>query len=247
MTVVKGSKVRHWKVVEDRPRIIIWTAVVLLVVFVVSLQVALWYGYKRGMTGQARALKDLAAVRLELDAARAEETSMRQNFESVRLGAVVDQQALEDVRQQMLTLKSEIAELEEENQFYRNLMAPAGNATGLNIGTVEITETDRERRYRFKIVMQQLSTDHDMLKGTLQANIIGQQDGEVKVIPLADLSKDVASTNIKLRFKYFQNIEGDLVLPVGFEPERVELEARSVGKKAATVEKRFGWLVRERD
>lgn len=247
MTVVKGTKARHWKVVESKPRVYIWGAVAALVVFVLGLQGAYWFGFKQGMAGQERALRDLAAVRLELDAARAEEVTMRRTFESVRLGAEVDQQALEDVRQQLLELKSEIAEAEEENQFYRNLMAPAGNASGLNIGTVELEETELKRRYRFKIVMQQLSTDHELLKGTLKVNIIGQQNDELRVIPLADLSKDIPSANIKLRFKYFQNVEGEMVLPEGFTPERIELEARATGKKAATVEKRFGWLVRARD
>lgn len=243
MVAVKGTKVRHYKVVEYRPRLRVWLAMGLLAVFVAGVQGAFWVGFQRGMAGQELAHKDLSAVRLELDAARASELKLRQDYEAARLGAEVDQQALESVRQELLEQKTQMAELEEENQFYRNLMAPSGNARGLNIGTLELSETETPRHFRFKIVMQQLATDHTVLKGTLNVNIVGRENGEIRVVPLSDLSKDVPSANIKLRYKYFQNIEGVLVLPDVFEPERIELVARSSGKKSTTVEKRFGWLV----
>lgn len=247
MAVVKGSKPRHWRVVQYRPRLRLWLSFGLFVVVITGVQLAYWFGFKNGMAGQERALKDLSAIRTELDSARAADAGLRQALENARLGAEVDQKSLEEVRLQVLELRSNIAELDEENQFYRNLMAPAGNARGLNFGTVELAETDKNRHYRFKIVMQQLATNHELLNGTLNVNIIGRRDGEVTVLPLAELSSDVPSANIKLRFKYFQNIEGELILPLNFEPERIEMEARSTGKDTATVEKRFGWLVRSND
>jgi len=36
-----------------------------------------------------------------------------------------------------------------------------------------------------------------------------------------------------------------LELPVGFEPERIELTAKSTGRAGVAVEKKFGWLVQE--
>lgn len=77
-------------------------------------------------------------------------------------------------------------------------------------------------------------------------NLVGRQAGERVVLPLKDVSNDIEATNIKLGFKYFQNIEGDLVLPDGFEPERIELEARSSQPSVTKIEKRYGWLVQER-
>lgn len=247
MTVVKGTKPRHWRVVEYRPRLRWFLGLLVVAALLVTAQVAFWFGYKQGMAGQEQGLQDLRAVRKELDDARAEASRLRQEYENMRIGAEVDQRSLEEVRVQVVDLKSNITELEEENQFYRNLMSPSGDNKGLNFGVVELTETDRDRHFRYKIVMQQLATTHDVLNGTLQINIVGRRDGELAVLPLSELSTDVAAANIKLRFKYFQNIEGEMVLPINFDPERIELEARSTGKNAKTIEKRFGWLVRERD
>lgn len=245
MTTVKGSREYQWRVVKYRPGLRIGAVLGVTAFVVTSVLVAYWGGQHRAAEGHERALSDLTAVRTKLDSSRAEEQRLRREIENAKLGTEVDRQSLESVRQELLQLKSDLASLEEENQFYRNLMAPAGNQRGLNFGTVELSDTDQVRTYHYKVVMQQLATQHELLNGTLSFNIVGRQDGEVRVLSLHEASEDVGSANIKLRFKYFQNIEGRLVLPDGFEPERIELEARSTGKNATTINKRFGWLVRE--
>jgi hypothetical protein len=243
MAAVKGSKEYQWSVVKTRPharaRLIVWLAVAVCLVVVG----AYWLGQKQAMSGYGRAQRDLTAVRAELEEVRKGELLLRQQKENATLGAEVDRKSLEEVRQQVIDLKAQIAGLDEENQFYRNLMAPAGNQRGLNFGPVEIVHTDRPRTFRYKVVMQQLAAQPELLTGTLNFNLVGRQEGAVKVLTLSELSSGVEGANIKLRFKYFQSIEGELVLPEGFEPERIELEARSSGSDAAVIEKRFTWLV----
>lgn len=244
MAVVKGSKEYQWSVVKIRPRA--RAQMILGLIAAISLAVvgAYWLGQKQAMSGYGRAQRDLAAVRAELEEVRKGEMQLRQQKENAALGAEVDRKSLEEVRQQVIDLKAQIAGLEEENQFYRNLMSPDGNQRGLNFGPVEIVHTDRPRTFRYKVVMQQLAAQHELLTGTLNFNVVGRQDGVVKVLALSDLSSGIDGANVKLRFKYFQNIEGELVLPEGFEPERIELEARSNGSNATVIEKRFAWLVR---
>ena len=49
--------------------------------------------------------------------------------------------------------------------------------------------------------------------------------------------------DIRLQFRYFQNIEGELIVPENFEPESVQIVAESEGQNAKTVRKSFVWLV----
>lgn len=245
MAVVKGTKAHHLKVVRDRPVMRLLVIAAVCIICVTAIRAAYWYGHKQGMSRQERSFDKIVSIRTELENASSAENELRQALENAKLGAEVDRKALEDVRVEMLELKSQLASLDEENQFYRNLMAPAGNQRGLTFGAMEIAATERPRTYRYKVVMQQLATNHEVLNGTLSFNIIGRQEGVLSVLALRDVSRDVDSLNIKLRFKYFQNIEGELVLPEGYEPERIELEARSTGSQSTTIDKRFGWLVQE--
>jgi len=242
MTVVKGSKEYQWAVVKVRPYARLWQAVILATLVLVAVVGAYFIGQHGVQNGYSRAQRDLAAVRAQLEEVRKTEQQLRQQQENAKLGAEVDRKSLEDVRQEVIELKATVAALEEENQFYRNLMAPEGDKRGLRFGPVEIAQTDRTRTYRYKVIVQHVATQQDVITGTLSFNVVGRQDGVVKVLPLKELSSSVDTTNIKLRFKYFQNIEGELVLPEGFEPERVELEARTAGSNSTVIEKRFAWL-----
>lgn len=241
MATVKGSKEYQWSVVKARPYSRLWQLLLLSALVAGSVVGAYKLGQHGALNGYSRAQRDLAAVRAELEAVRKAENQLRQQRENAYLGAEVDRKSLEDVRQEVVDLKAALAALEEENQFYRNLMAPDGDKRGLNFGPVEIAQTDRPRTFRYKVVVQQLAAEQEMA-GTLNFNVVGLQDGAVKVLALKELSSTINSNSIKLRFKYFQSIEGELVLPEGFEPERVELEARAGGGNPNVIEKRFAWL-----
>lgn len=241
MTIVKGSKVYEWSVVKSRPYTRIWQAGVLSTLVAAAVIGAFVLGQQLAMNSESRAQRDLAALQAELESIRKAEQQLRRQRENAKLGAEVDRKSLEEVRQEVIDLKAAIAGLEEENQFYRNLMSPNGDAKGLAFGPVEIVQTERPRTYRYKVVVQQLATQHELLTGTLNFNVIGRQSGEAKILALKEISSDIDSSSIKLRFKYFQNVEGELVLPEGFEPERIELEARPSGSNSAVIEKRLAW------
>ncbi len=245
MAVVKGSKPAQLRVVEHRP-FRLWCLRLSLAIFLLlSIIGAYGYGVWHALQEQAIAEADLAQARQELESTRAAEEELRQQLANLKLGAQVDRQASEDVRQEVIELKNQLAALQEENSFYRNLMAPSENQEGLNFGVVELSDTDLPREYRYKVVMQQLATNHQLLNGSLTFNIVGRRDGVEEVLPLNAVSEDVDQDSIKLRFKYFQTVQGVLTLPAGFEPERIELVARSTGSNSTTVEKRFGWLVQQ--
>ncbi len=245
MSVVKGTKLYPVRVVEHRPfarwiTLFVCLALVALAVYVSHLQ-----GYALGMEQKEGALAEVEHLQTALSAAEKRVVDLEQQIANINLGAEVDRKANEDVRQEVLTLKADIAALEEENTFYRGLMAPTENKRGLTFGAVELSQSDTPRTYSYKVVMQQLATNHQLLKGSLQYKVLGRANGEEREFLLRELSSQVDTDSIRLRFKYFQNIEGELTLPIGFEPIAIELVAKSTGKNPVTVEKRFGWLVEE--
>ena len=46
---------------------------------------------------------------------------------------------------------------------------------------------------------------------------------------------------IRLRFKYFQNVEGEIVVPDGFVPEKIEISAVAEAPVAKRVDQEFEW------
>jgi len=245
MALVKGSKIFRVRVIEYRMR----TLVIMLTVAAILVAASVWgcyyAGYSKGMAAQEHALAEVARLTSELDGSRKKAAELEQNLANLQMSAEVDKQSNEDVRQEVLNLKDEIARLTEENGFYKGLMSPKDNESGLSIGSVELANTRMPGAYSFKVVVQQLVTRHEFISGTLSISVHGHEAGLEKSYDITELSPRIDRDALKLRFKYFQVVEGEFTLPSGFEPEGFEVQARVGGRNPQSKTKKYGWLVEE--
>ncbi|SDK49295.1 DUF6776 family protein [Microbulbifer yueqingensis] len=242
---VKRSKNYRMKVVPHRPYFGVLSVLgVALLVLVTSAsayyagQYNLRKGFDRKTLAHATAVETLESLRKENEALRLRVATAEQSL-------AIGEQAGEKVRAELVEKENRIAELKQEISFYRGLMAPDEDSDGVSIGRFSLSQTDEERRYQFKLLVQQSATRHTVVKGHATFTVVGSQDGQPKRYPLSELSQQVEGEKIPLRFKYFQNIEGELQLPHGFEPEGVELSLKSGARKGFNIEQRYGWLVQK--
>ena len=184
---------------------------------------------------------------------RAEQPKLQQQIQALetelatqRSRNQVDRAALELLRSDLASQKSEIVDLEEGLRFYRELMAPGELAQGLSLRSPELVPIDGERRYAFRIVAQQEARKHETLKGTLYAEVFGLLDGEQVTYSLADLSDDLDKAVLPLRFRYFQAIEGELSLPAGFDPRFINVTASATSPRKAEAREQYPWQVKEK-
>jgi hypothetical protein len=76
-------------------------------------------------------------------------------------------------------------------------------------------------------------------------SVVGTQGDTRRVLPLRDLSENVKDLGVRFRFRFFQNVSGEMVLPKGFKPEKIEIILQSTGRKAMRVEKNYEWSAQE--
>ena len=158
----------------------------------------------------------------------------------------VDAAALEMVRQQLAVQQETIAELERGIRFYKSLMAPGELAEGLNIRGIDILPRDDGGAYPFRVLVQQSARKIELMTGTLQVELHGTVAGKPAYYNLADLSEQVPKADIRLRFKYFQAIDGEMALPEDFSPESVRISAKSTKPRRSEVVEEFPWSVQEK-
>lgn len=244
MTVVKGSDQYKVKVVTYNP----WRRSLVMVAVVVSLALAIVVSFSVGKYSGVDQHTQLQEERDALAIASAlsenEIAQLRQQVANLSLGSEVDQRASEEVRAEVIALKAQIAVQQEDIGFYRGLMSPTENSRGLTIGSWDLSRASGGE-YQYKLVLQQLATIHNVLNGSVGINVIGYQNGDKVTYTLKELSEQNQYGRIKLKFKYFQTINGRLQLPEGFEPDYVEVMAESHGSNATKVDKKFGWFVQE--
>jgi hypothetical protein len=244
MAAVKGSKQEKMIVVPYRPGQQLLLRAIVICCLLVSGLASFWYGRNLGLSenGDARAERD--SLRAQMAETNSQSQVLREQFLSLQQTSMLDKQALEDVQQTILSLRDKISQLEEDVLFYKQITSPENNETGLVIGQVDLFATDDAEVFRYKFELRQLGSNENLVTGHLNVNILGRQGEQEVSIPLRSISDSEIELDIELQFRYFQNIEGTLVLPENFQPERIQLLAVGEAPVAKTVQKTFGWLVR---
>lgn len=245
MTVVKGSKQEHLVVVSYDPWARFFKRLLLLVVIAALGGASYLFGRFESAQVHSQAIAERDQLKEDLKMAQDEMASYSQRVIMLEKGGEVDRRSTEGLRQNLVDLRSQIATLQEEVAFYKGIMAPSTRKQDLRIQKLEITPTLEERRFKYKVVVTQVGTNQRFVSGLAAVNIIGVSDGKQVIYGLRDLSDDVQDYGIKYRFRYFQEIEGDLVLPEGFTAESVEVVLQTNGSKAKRVEQTFPWLGKE--
>lgn len=242
--VVKGSKQEKMVVVPYRPRRRFFFTLLVILGVAISAVGGFAYSYYTIMLAQEMEQADREQLQSELDIMRLENSDLRRQIAILERSSQMDQRATAEVQTTISSLRQRIAQLEQDIVYYRGVVSEETEHTGLVIGEFDISATDTPRRYRYKLVMRQQDADGDTyLTGHANVNLIGNSaEGQV-VYPLREVSESESQLDIRLRFKYFQNIEGELALPEGFEPERVQIAALSVEPVEKSINEDFSWVV----
>ncbi|MDZ4262730.1 MAG: DUF6776 family protein [Pseudomonadota bacterium] len=245
-TKVKGSPVYRMKVVPHRPLKNALITLLLLVLVVTAL--AATYFYAQNQAGKERlSPQEAKELRAQLDKLTQEATESKHELAKYQLSAEVDRQAGEELRKRVMVLRDEKAALQRDVEVYRILTSKKStNPMGISFGVFSVSALAGNKK-QFKLVVQKLAEGDDDFTGQLRVLVVGHKDGAEAKISLHELTVSKVDTeslaeNIPLDFKFFQNIDTEIVLPDGFVPVRVELAVKSnLRRNPVTVEAELEW------
>jgi len=205
----------------------------------------IWGGYEVGQVQGGYNRIDVADERTRLEShistLEQEKSNLGEQITMLERTQMIDKQAYEGVRDNLKALQEEILELREEVDFYRGIVSPSERSTGLNIQTFKIEPAGEERLYHFSMVMTQVLKNDRVVRGTAKVFLQGVQNGEPLSLAFKDISPN-KSVSGSFRFRYFQQMEGDIRLPEGFVPRVVQIELTPKGRKK--ISKSFPWQVK---
>ena len=243
MTVVKGSKQIKMVVVPHRPMRNLFISMCALFVAVILTVTGIYYGYARGTNENIDVRIERNQLSIDVNSLQIQLEVLQQDFVNIEQASLVDRQALIEVQDMLVGLRGINAQLEEDVLFYRQIMSPENDESGLAIGQLDLSATEEENKIRYHIELIQLANNENVISGYANVNILGMQDGNEVSFPLRSVSSVESQLDIRLQFRYFQNIEGELAIPDNFVPETVQILAVSQGDNAKTVQKNFVWVV----
>ena len=194
-------------------------------------------GYSKYTELQHR--RELSAT---IDRLEKENEQLRQAVAAAELAREVDRKAYADVEKNLADLQAQVLKHREELTFYRGIVSPEDGIGGLRIQRFQVLPGGADQHFRLRLVLVQSMRQDAVVSGSVRIQIEGVQDNKPTELALSEArAEPTGDANLPFRFRYFQNLEQDIVLPQGFEPRAINVELRTA--KLAPVRESYPWQV----
>jgi hypothetical protein len=146
------------------------------------------------------------------------------------------QEQLKEAQDQRLALAKEVAKLKS--------LVRSGGRGGAAVQGLRLVAGEAPGEFRYSFTVSQLVEDIGEIAGKVALQVSGKQDGQDKTLTLDQL-KGSDPEKLEMRFEHFQNFEGSLVLPAGFEPLSLTVAVKPEGDHLVESEETIPWRVEE--
>ncbi len=178
----------------------------------------------------------------KMEALQEENDRLRAEIASAQLARNVDTKAYADVEKNLADLQAQVLKHREQLTFYRGIVSPEDGIGGLRIQRFQVLPNGPEHHYRLRLVLVQSMRQEAVVSGAVIVQIEGVRNNRPVQLALPQAGATTrADGQLPFQFRYFQNIEQDIVLPDGFEPRAVNVEVRSA--RLAPVRESYPWRV----
>jgi len=166
-----------------------------------------------------------------------ENAEMRESLVRAQRALQMDQVAYGKLNESLQRSDKEIVKLKEEISFYRAILSPNNKVAGLHIQSMKLESTVDPSVFQYKLVVIQALKHDRNVYGTAYLEVKGLQGGQQKVLNFPAKNQ----RQINVNFKYFQDIEGEMKIPLNFSPSSITVKVVTRGQDAKTVEKDYPW------
>lgn len=182
-----------------------------------------------------------AAQEERMQVLKNESLALKERIQLLETHRDIDREAYRQVETTLAALEQKIQEQRDAIGFYRGIISPDDGGRGLRVQELRLTRGNNDREYHLNLVLVQVMQHDRSVNGDVAFSLEGAQDGELVTYTLEQLVPEDEDSHWPFSFRYFQNLDRQLVLPDGFAPEKVHIEVRSKTKSIASVKQSFLW------
>ena len=197
-----------------------------------------WWGFDFGQIfggfNRKEITAKLATLESDNEKMRAEATTLRARNSQLESEIAMTTGAQTTLSKQTLELMAENTQLKEELSFLQKLVSDSNKQVGLAIQRLTV-EHERDDAWHYSVLVVRGGTPRDEFEGALalQATVQPPSAGGVParptVLTLPDEQPELTSA-LKLKFKYYQRLEGTIRVPPGAQLRSVTARAFEAGQ-----------------
>lgn len=193
----------------------------LLIAAIVMLVGCLYCGYWFGDQSLLRHKALIETQKQRLAALYRQSDAQLQQINFLQVEIEIEKQAGIHVNGQLQLLHQDNFKLQKELSFYQKIMAPELEAGGIEIDEFVVTPSQAKQIYHYKLVLVQTQKRKRYARGHITMVFKGTMNERSQRFAVEDLVEDFERKSLGFSFQYFQILEGDITLPMGFEPQNV--------------------------
>lgn len=216
-----------------------WPWVVLgLLLWVGSLLLVGYWSAVRAAPGLATTGKRLQAAERELASQRRQMQELSQRQTTLLRSDQISREANGDLQGTLAERDEEIAALRADVAFYERLVGPTQQQRkGLTVFSSEFAAGSGDA-WHYQIVLTQNLNRGAISQGRMRFVIEGVRSGKLTTVDWNQLHQKPAVPGQDYSFRYFQTLEGQVMLPGDFTPQRVRV---MLDGEDVAIEQAFDW------
>lgn len=150
----------------------------------------------------------------------------------------ISRDANRDLQGTLAQRDEQIASLRADVDFYERFVGATAQRHGLSVHELSL-EPGAGLAWHFTATLTQNLNRGAINRGELRLTLEGTRNGRMQELQWTDLRQQPKAEGVEYSFRYFQQVEGDIVLPPGLQPVRVTVHLQAANGKA--VEQSFTW------
>jgi len=202
------------------------------------------YGRQRAGYDSAEAESIQQRLRARLEEVTRERHQLRDRVAVLDRSGQIDAEAARGAQEQIKVVQDQNLKLEQELAFLRSILKNDEAKSGIRVHGLKTERLQDDRTYGYDFVVSQLTKNktknNRTVTGKIYISVHGTKDGEPQEQSLAELTPE-HTDGLKMRFKYFQNVTGEIRLPAGFSPHSFTVNVKPSGGDHPSVTQVFDW------
>jgi hypothetical protein len=194
-------------------------------------------GYDRQAVAQQRT--ELEVQIEQQDKVNRELRTKLAELDTIRVGRSREQA---EVARTMGDLQGQVARQSQELAFYRGVVAQGASSVGVKIEQLRITPGAHPATYVVHMSLVRSGRPDNAATGNVQLSLDGSATEGARTLDLATLTAG-KQRELRYNFRYLENFDQELSVPLSFKPERLNVEVSSGRGGVAPLSQTFLWNV----
>lgn len=193
-------------------------------------------GFWLGRSGDA-AGRQLHATGQRAERLQRELVELRQRQATLEASDRISRAANAEVQASLAERDEEIAGLRADVAFYERLVGATSQRKGLNTHSIEFRQ-DAAGTFQYSVVLTQNLNRGAISQGQMRFSVEGVRNGRLATISWDELHQRTRVPGQDYSFRYFQQLDGSVILPADFTPQRVRV---TLGSGVGGTTQVFDW------